>query len=328
MPTLRQLSIYGRGKKRRRSTVAALKGAPQRKGIIKKMSITTPRKPNSAKRRYARVMVVVAKKLISAKPPGRGVPYIQQYSEVLIEGGSPPDTPGVNYSLIRGVYDFIKLESFPRANRRSKFGVRKLQASQNLFKEEFGNKTDIKKSLKVLKLLVPIWQERKEDMSTTPDKILLDIYKKRMQRFIRRSPLYYNYKKGKNLGVNKRRLYTWITGAKKVREDLRNYKAKLNRKRRSKVLARVYLKKRRALVKGKNYINNLLKSVQNHNNYIKYLEGIDKKAMEEKNMTKKYIKFTIKKTKKLAEFKEKIIAKSRLLKRKIRINKFYARQRV
>lgn len=123
MPTLHQLSLKGRKKKRRRSLVAALKGAPQRKGVVVKMRVTTPRKPNSAKRRYARVRVLSSKKLISAHPPGLGSPYIQEYSMVLIEGGSPPDTPGINYSLIRGVYDFCVVEDYGRSRRRSKFGA-------------------------------------------------------------------------------------------------------------------------------------------------------------------------------------------------------------
>ena len=63
MPTLRQLSFYGRKLKRRRCAVAALVGAPQKKGVVVKMGITTPRKPNSAKRKYAKVRMIVAKKL-------------------------------------------------------------------------------------------------------------------------------------------------------------------------------------------------------------------------------------------------------------------------
>jgi len=115
-------------KKRRRSLVAALFGGPQRKGVVSKMAITTPRKPNSAKRRYAKVRIIFRKrrkrrvKIIHAHVPGLGLPQIQEYSVVLVEGGSPPDTPGVNYSLIRGVYDFNIYEPYGRKKRRSKFG--------------------------------------------------------------------------------------------------------------------------------------------------------------------------------------------------------------
>lgn len=115
----------GRGKKRRRSLVAALAGAPHRKGVISKVGITTPRKPNSAKRKFAKVRIIVSRKLIFAHIPGIGRPSIQEYSIVMVEGGNPPDVPGVNYTLIRGLYDFDKYEEYGRKKRRSKFGVKK-----------------------------------------------------------------------------------------------------------------------------------------------------------------------------------------------------------
>lgn len=125
MPTPRQLSFYGRERKRRRNQVAALVGAPHKKAVVIKMAITTPRKPNSAKRKYAKVRMIVANKIVHAHLPGLcwGKPGIQEYSIVLVEGGNPPDTPGVNYTLVRGVYDFDKLEEFGRKKRRSKFGT-------------------------------------------------------------------------------------------------------------------------------------------------------------------------------------------------------------
>lgn len=123
MPTLRQLSFFGRKLKRRRSAVAALVGAPQKKGVVIKMGITTPRKPNSAKRKYAKVRMIVSKKIIFAHVPGIGKHGLQEYSIVLVEGGNPPDVPGVNYTLVRGVYDFDKLEEYERKKRRSKFGT-------------------------------------------------------------------------------------------------------------------------------------------------------------------------------------------------------------
>jgi small subunit ribosomal protein S12 len=123
MPTLRQLSFFGRSLKRRRCAVAALCGAPQKKGVIVKMAITTPRKPNSAKRKYAKVRMIVAKKVIFAHVPGIGNSGLQEYSVVLVEGGNPPDVPGINYTLVRGVYDFDKYEEFGRRKRRSKFGA-------------------------------------------------------------------------------------------------------------------------------------------------------------------------------------------------------------
>lgn len=157
MPTLRQLSLKGRMRKKRRSLVAALKGSPQRKAVVIKMSITTPRKPNSAKRRYARVRVLASKKLISAHPPGLGSPFIQQYSIVMVEGGSPPDTPGINYSLIRGVYDFCLPEEYGRRRRRSKFGKKR----PDLFFESKKSEKDRSEILKSL-IIKPVQRTKEE----------------------------------------------------------------------------------------------------------------------------------------------------------------------
>jgi len=125
MPTFRQLSFHGRKSKRRRCAVAALVGAPQKKGVIVKIGLTTPRKPNSAKRKYAKVRMIVAKKVIFAHVSGIGKHGLQEYSIVLVEGGSPPDVPGINYTLVRGVYDFDKPEEYKRKKRRSKFGTKR-----------------------------------------------------------------------------------------------------------------------------------------------------------------------------------------------------------
>jgi len=123
MPTFRQLALKGRIKKRRRCIVAALKGAPHRRGVVIKMGITTPKKPNSAKRKYAKVGILYTKKVIFAHPPGVGQTFIQEFSTVMVEGGNPPDVPGINYSLIRGLYDFSVPEKYGRKRRRSKFGM-------------------------------------------------------------------------------------------------------------------------------------------------------------------------------------------------------------
>jgi len=112
------------GKRVRRCRVAALVGAPHRKAVIKKIAITTPRKPNSAKRRYAKITVIKTGKVVHAKVPGIGKPEIQEYSVVMFEGGSPKDTPGVNYTLVRGKLDFDKEEEFKRRKSRSKFGLK------------------------------------------------------------------------------------------------------------------------------------------------------------------------------------------------------------
>jgi small subunit ribosomal protein S12 len=112
------------GKRVRRCKVGALSGAPHRRAVVRKIAITIPRKPNSAKRRYAKIAVIFNGKVIHAKVPGIGKPEIQEYSVVMVEGGSPKDTPGVNYTLMRGKLDFDKEEEFKRKKSRSKFGLK------------------------------------------------------------------------------------------------------------------------------------------------------------------------------------------------------------
>lgn len=125
MPTLLQLARFCRIRKKRRNKVLVFQGAPHRKGVVYKISIFSPRKPNSAKRKIAKVRVVVNYKRAFAKIPGIGPHFLQEYSVVMLEGGrGPKDTPGVNYSLIRGLCDFNIVETFSRRRRRSKFGVK------------------------------------------------------------------------------------------------------------------------------------------------------------------------------------------------------------
>ena len=124
MATLQQLSRGKRLGKKRVSRTAAFEGAPQRKGVVYKVTFISPRKPNSAKRRIAKINLVFNGRRVFAKIPGFGVPGIQQYSEVFVEGGRPPDSPGINYTLIRGTYDFIAPEDYNRMNKRSKYGIK------------------------------------------------------------------------------------------------------------------------------------------------------------------------------------------------------------
>jgi small subunit ribosomal protein S12 len=126
LPTLHQLSIssFIRISKKRRNKVASFLGSPQRKGIIYKIATMTPRKPNSAKRTFAKVRILISNKKIFAKIPGIGEHFLQAHSAVLVRGHGPKDSPGINYHLIRGLYDFTKVELFGRKNRRSKFGVK------------------------------------------------------------------------------------------------------------------------------------------------------------------------------------------------------------
>lgn len=104
----------------------AFRGAPQRKGVVYKIAVMTPRKPNSAKRTIAKVTLNFNDKRIFAKIPGQGEHFLQAHSVVLVRGHGPKDTPGVNYHLIRGLFDFERIEIFGRRNRRSKFGIKRL----------------------------------------------------------------------------------------------------------------------------------------------------------------------------------------------------------
>jgi small subunit ribosomal protein S12 len=95
------------------------------KGIVYKIAVMSPRKPNSAKRTFAKVRVGLKLKRIFAKIPGLGEHHLQAHSVVMVRGHGPKDSPGINYHLIRGAYDFNRVEVFGRMNRRSKFGVKK-----------------------------------------------------------------------------------------------------------------------------------------------------------------------------------------------------------
>lgn len=99
--------------------------APHRKGVIYKIATMSPRKPNSARRTFAKVRLLFNNKKIFAKIPGIGEHHLQAHSIVLVRGHGPKDSPGINYHLIRGACDFVKEELFGRRNRRSKFGVKK-----------------------------------------------------------------------------------------------------------------------------------------------------------------------------------------------------------
>lgn len=127
LPTSQQLSRNFRIRKRRRNKVAPFKGAPMRKGVIYQIAIMTPRKPNSAKRTFAKVRILISNKRVFAKIPGIGQHFLQAHSTVLLRGHGPKDSPGINYQLIRGYYDFHRLELYGRKNRRSKFGVKKIK---------------------------------------------------------------------------------------------------------------------------------------------------------------------------------------------------------
>lgn len=109
-PTISQLGKHNiRQSKKRRNKVAAFEGAPQRKGIIYKIAVMSPRKPNSARRTFAKTRILTNNKRIFAKIPGIGEHFLQAHSVVLVRGHGPKDSPGINYQLIAGYMISLEL---------------------------------------------------------------------------------------------------------------------------------------------------------------------------------------------------------------------------
>jgi small subunit ribosomal protein S12 len=124
MLTINQLSLKkSRKKKFFKKKTPALKSCPQKKGVCIKIFIRSPKKPNSACRKVAKVKLSTGKK-VDAYIPGEGH-NLQQYSVILIRGGRTPDLPGIKYRLIRGKYDFKGVKN--RKTSRSCYGVKILK---------------------------------------------------------------------------------------------------------------------------------------------------------------------------------------------------------
>ena len=121
MPTVNQLIRKPRNPKRSRNTVPALKGSPQRRGVCTRVYTTTPKKPNSALRKVAKVRLTNQREVISYIP-GEGH-NLQEHSVVLIRGGRVRDLPGVRYHVLRGVLDTQGVKD--RRQSRSKYGAKR-----------------------------------------------------------------------------------------------------------------------------------------------------------------------------------------------------------
>ena len=122
---LQQLFIKPRFNRKKKAKAPAFSGGPHRKGIVYKITTMSPRKPNSARRTFAKVRLLLNNKRLFAKIPGIGEHYLQAHSMVFVRGHGPKDSPGINYHLVRGLCDFIKDEPYGRKNRRSKFGLKR-----------------------------------------------------------------------------------------------------------------------------------------------------------------------------------------------------------
>lgn len=126
MPTIQQLVRKGRTKKEYKSKAPALDACPQRRGVCTRVYTTTPKKPNSAMRKVARVRLTNGLE-VTAYIPGEGH-NLQEHSIVLVRGGRVKDLPGVRYHLVRGALDAAGVEG--RNQRRSKYGTKKPKAGK------------------------------------------------------------------------------------------------------------------------------------------------------------------------------------------------------
>ncbi|HEX6801104.1 MAG TPA: 30S ribosomal protein S12 [Candidatus Binatia bacterium] len=121
MPTISQLVRESREKQRRKNTAPALQGCPQKRGVCTRVYTSTPKKPNSALRKVARVRLTNGIEVTSYIP---GVGHnLQEHSVVLIRGGRVKDLPGVRYHIVRGTLDSIGVQE--RRQSRSKYGAKR-----------------------------------------------------------------------------------------------------------------------------------------------------------------------------------------------------------
>ena len=121
MPTIQQLVRKGRRDKIAKVKTAALKGSPQRRGVCTRVYTTTPKKPNSALRKVARVKLT-SQIEVTAYIPGEGH-NLQEHSMVLVRGGRVKDLPGVRYKVVRGALDTSGVRE--RSQARSRYGAKK-----------------------------------------------------------------------------------------------------------------------------------------------------------------------------------------------------------
>ena len=126
MPTINQLVRHGRQTEITKSKSPAMQGGPQRRGVCTRVYTTTPKKPNSALRKIARVRLTNGME-VTAYIPGEGH-KLQEHSVVLLRGGRVKDLPGVRYHIVRGTLDATGVEK--RRRSRSKYGVKRPKAAK------------------------------------------------------------------------------------------------------------------------------------------------------------------------------------------------------
>ncbi len=121
MPTINQLVRKGREQQTKKHTTPALQGSPQRRGVLTRVYTTTPKKPNSALRKVARVRLTTGYE-VTAYIPGEGH-NLQEHNIVLVRGGRVKDLPGIRYTIVRGTLDTSGVDE--RRQARSKYGTKK-----------------------------------------------------------------------------------------------------------------------------------------------------------------------------------------------------------
>ena len=121
MPTINQLVRFGRKKRKTKSKAPVLERCPQKRGVCLQVKTMTPKKPNSALRKIARVRLSNGKE-VTVYIPGEGH-NLQEHSIVLVRGGRVRDLPGVRYHVLRGCLDASGVDD--RKNRRSKYGTKR-----------------------------------------------------------------------------------------------------------------------------------------------------------------------------------------------------------
>ncbi|MCZ8157640.1 30S ribosomal protein S12 [Leptospira ognonensis] len=124
MPTINQLIRHGRDAQKKRTKSPALKACPQRRGVCTRVMTFTPKKPNSALRKVARVRLTTGIE-VTAYIPGEGH-NLQEHNVVLIRGGRVKDLPGVRYHIVRGTLDTLGVDK--RRKSRSKYGAKRPKA--------------------------------------------------------------------------------------------------------------------------------------------------------------------------------------------------------
>ena len=126
MPTINQLIRHGRNKKRTRPKAPALQACPQKRGVCTQVKTTTPKKPNSALRKIARIKLTNGVE-VTGYIPGVGH-NLQEHSIVMIRGGRVKDLPGVRYHIVRGIYDTQGVAD--RKRGRSVYGTKRPKAAK------------------------------------------------------------------------------------------------------------------------------------------------------------------------------------------------------